>query len=239
MLEFAAKSNFRDFTLDVEFKLPNGIHCLFGASGAGKSISLKILAGLLKADSQEIKLKGNTLASSENNINLSPQKRRIGFVFQRPTIFPNMNVLENIVFGLRGNNLNLVNEILEILKIDSLKLKGASQLSGGQAQRVSIARTLVNEPELILLDEPFTALDTPLRVTLRRDLKQVIKKMNIPMILVTHDLLEALDICEHMIMLDQGKVIQQGKVDELMNNPINDIAKKYLDLKSYEYQRPL
>ncbi|MBR3585808.1 MAG: ATP-binding cassette domain-containing protein, partial [Oscillospiraceae bacterium] len=152
------------FTLDVTFEAENGVTCLLGASGCGKSFTLKCIAGIEKPDSGHIELDGVVLYDSEKRINLPPQERQVGYLFQNYALFPNMTVRQNILCGLhreknRAEKAQKLSEMLKLMQLEGLENHRPAQLSGGQQQRVALARILVNEPRMLMLDEPFSALD--------------------------------------------------------------------------------
>ena len=165
------------FHLDVAFEAGNGITCLLGPSGCGKSYTLKCIAGIERPDSGHISLDGRVLFDSERKIDLPPQKRQVGYLFQNYALFPNMTVAQNIRCGLHREKDKAVREqrlreMLRLMRLEGLEKHRPYQLSGGQAQRVALARILVSEPQLLMLDEPFSALDSHLRDLLKIELRQ-------------------------------------------------------------------
>ena len=165
------------FTLDVTFEAENGVTCLLGASGCGKSFTLKCIAGIEKPDSGHIELDGVVLYDSEKHINLPPQERQVGYLFQNYALFPNMTVRQNILCGLhreknRAEKAQKLSEMLKLMQLEGLENHRPAQLSGGQQQRVALARILVNEPRMRMLDEPFSALDAHLRDSLKIELRR-------------------------------------------------------------------
>lgn len=211
------KKELGDFVLESKFSFDKGIFGLFGASGAGKSMTLRCIAGIEKPDSGRIILNGETLFDSERNINLSPQKRGVGYLFQDYALFPNMSVKKNILCGLswEKNTVRrevLAKEIIEKLMLTGLEDRKPFQLSGGEKQRVSLGRILVNRPELLLLDEPFSALDTQLRDQLESEMAALLQEYGKKAVLVSHSRDEILYLCESMAVIDGGRIVKQEKI---------------------------
>lgn len=206
---------FDGFKLDVEFSMGNELLVLFGPSGAGKSITLKMLAGLLSPDEGAIQLNGKELYHDKRRVNVKPQDRSIGYVFQNHPIFPHMSVKQNILFGAKGleaSKANLeVDVMIESFRLGGLENKYPHEISGGQQQRVAFAMSLIRKPSALLLDEPFSALDSQLRVKMRELLVEIKKQFNIPIIIVTHDLDEANAIADKILFYQSGKIINQIK----------------------------
>lgn len=195
------------FDLHVDFQMGNEVLVLFGPSGSGKTTVLDCLAGLQKPEQGEIVCNGRTYYSSSHGIQLSPQERNIGYVFQDYALFPHMNVKKNILFGLhcrKGKNSAAYDYVLEFLRLSHLQERYPRQLSGGEKQRVALARALLAEPDLLLLDEPFSALDTALRRQCRQELLELHTRWNIPLILVTHDREEAEEMADQILFLQEG-----------------------------------
>lgn len=218
---------------DVSFVINQGeLLALLGPSGSGKTTLLKIIAGL------EVPSQGQILINQKNVTKLSPKDRDVGFVFQHYALFKHMTVFENIAFGLRvkpkSDRLpnkeieNRVNELLKLVKIDNLGLRYPNELSGGQRQRVALARALAVEPKILLLDEPFSALDAKLKLELRRWLRELQKQTKITIILVTHDQEEALDIADRVVILNKGKIEQIGTPKEIYHTPDNEFVYNFL-----------
>ncbi|HMC31442.1 MAG TPA: ATP-binding cassette domain-containing protein [Candidatus Angelobacter sp.] len=216
--QFGAKK-LRRFALNVEFEAPAGVTVIFGPSGSGKTTVLQCLAGLLEPDAGVIEVDGATVfysapkdsarKDSARKINLPPQERRVGYVFQDLALFPHMTAAENIAFGIRESGdqkSRLVRDILERFHIAHLAGNRPDEISGGERQRVALARALVTKPRLLLLDEPFSALDDELKLAIIGDLKQWLAQNNIPVLLVTHDRSEAQMLSERMLMMNNGSV---------------------------------
>jgi molybdate transport system ATP-binding protein len=189
---------------------------LFGKSGAGKSTILRILAGLTKPDSGEIVVDGEVWFSSAKKIDLPPQKRSIGFVFQDYALFPNMSVLGNLLYALNDkSNKKLVDEILELTELTQLKDLKPQLLSGGQQQRVAVARALVRRPKILLLDEPLSALDFAMRAKLQDELLRIQKSLKTTTLLVSHDISEVYKLGDYVYELQDGKISQRGVPSEI------------------------
>lgn len=209
-----------------------GLLALLGPSGSGKTTLLKMIAGL------EIPDKGHIYINKRNVTKLSPKDRNVGFVFQHYALFKHMNVFENVAFGMRvvekSKRLSekkiseKVRELLDLVQIGHLEKYLPNELSGGQRQRVALARALAVEPKILLLDEPFSALDRKLKQDLRRWLKALQEKTNITIILVTHDQEEALDIANKIVVLNKGKIEQIGTAEEIYHSPENQFIYNFL-----------
>lgn len=194
---------------------------LLGPSGCGKSTTLRVFAGFERIDSGEIRLNGKAV-SKENYT--PPEKREIGMVFQDLALFPHLSVAENIGFALKGNKKvrqERVNEMLELVGLAGLGNQMPHMLSGGQQQRVAVARALASRPNLILMDEPFSSLDAQLRVQLRWDIREILKREGVSVLLVTHDQNEAFSFADRIVMMNQGEIIQSGSPQEIYNQPEN------------------
>jgi len=223
-LSVSLRKKVNGFTLDIQWEIGNeSIVLLFGYSGAGKSMTLQLLAGLMEPDDGFIYLDGEVLFDSSKKINLPPQQRTFGYVFQDCALFPHMTVKENIAFGIKGLSRSekerRVEEMIETFRLEDIQNKMPSEISGGQKQRVALARALMRRPELLLLDEPFSALDNPIRLEMRRLLKDIRERFNIPIILVTHDLIEAYTMADRIIIYSGGRVAQIGTPSEVFSAP--------------------
>ena len=198
------------FDLAVDISLSHGILALVGPSGAGKTTILQCVAGLQTPSWGEINIHGKTVFSSEQGADIPIRNRRIGYLFQDYALFPHMTVEKNVMYGKpkKGSIPNKVlttSNVLELLKIEHLRNRYPSQISGGEKQRVALARALMTEPELLLLDEPLSALDGDTRSTLQQELLKLQAQWKIPFILVTHDIREAEMLGDQIIKLDHGK----------------------------------
>lgn len=216
--------DYGSFRLDVCFEHEQGILGLLGASGSGKSLTLKLISGILTPDRGKIILGDRVLYDSEKKINLPPQKRRVGYLFQNYALFPHMTVEKNILCGLhREKNKERRKEKLqktaEVLQIEHFLKKYPAQLSGGQQQRVALARILVSEPELLLLDEPFSALDSYLREQLQIQIFEILKYFDKEVILVSHSRDEVYHLCGKVALIDRGKVLETGNTKQIFASP--------------------
>jgi molybdate transport system ATP-binding protein len=199
----------RHFSLDVEFTAPVGVTVIFGPSGSGKTTLLQCIAGLLRPDSGVISIGNESIFDSEQVVELPPQQRRIGYVFQDLALFPHMTATENIAFGTRengGRRDEMVSDVLERFRIAHVAAHRPGEISGGERQRVALARALVTQPRLLLLDEPFSALDDPLKLEIIADLKQWLEEHRIPVLFVTHDRSEAAALGDRMLLMKDGNV---------------------------------
>ncbi|WP_435623823.1 sulfate/molybdate ABC transporter ATP-binding protein [Flagellimonas sp.] len=206
--------------LDVDISIEEGqMVALYGASGAGKTSLLRILAGLLQPDTGKISVRGKFWFQSQPKaINLKPQERNIGFVFQDYALFPNMTILENLQFA-SGKNANVnLEHLLELNELGDLRHKKPKNLSGGQQQRVALARALAQKPDILLLDEPLSALDDKMRRKLQRHLLEAHKEYKLTTILVSHDVEEIIKLSDGVIEIHQGKIMQQGSPLELFSS---------------------
>lgn len=217
------------FHLRVKFEAENEVLALLGASGCGKSMTLKCIAGIEKPDRGKIIVDGVTLFDSEKNINLTPQKRRVGLLFQNYALFPNMTVMQNILAGANREKDSAkkkarVNEIMETFGLTELADHYPAQLSGGQQQRTALARILVSEPNILLLDEPFSALDSHLRFRLEQEVREVIRKFGKTVLLVSHDRDEVFRLSDSIAIINNGMVDAFGKKDIIFADPQTRMA---------------
>ena len=218
------KKSLGSFTLDVDFQAENGITCLLGASGCGKSMTLKCIAGIEKPDEGHIELDGRVLYDSQRNINLPPQKRSVGYLFQNYALFTNMTVRQNILCGLHREKDRDVREaalrdMLRMMRLEGLEKHRPSQLSGGQQQRVALARILVSDPKLLLLDEPFSALDGHLRDALKIELRDLLRQFGREVLMVTHNRDEAYNMSEKIAVMDGGRILAMKPTKQLFADP--------------------
>lgn len=239
LVDIIKKFNNKDkskFTLDVSFEIDRELTVLFGHSGSGKSLTLQCIAGLIKPDSGKVIAGEKVFFDSLKKINLSPQARKLGYVFQEYTLFPHLTVAENIAFGLNGlskeGKNNKVNEMIELMRLDGLGDNYPHQISGGQQQRTAFARALITNPEILLLDEPFSALDVPVREKLRMDLLKIKDKFMLPIILVTHDSEETYQLADKVAVYDNGKILQIGTKDEVFYRPKNRWVARFVGTKN-------
>lgn len=192
---------------------------IYGPSGAGKTTLLRIIAGLIRPESGYLSVGDSTWYDSQKSINLKPQERPVGLVFQDYALFPNMTVRENINYALGDNkNGKAVSEILGLMNLEDLINRKPDTLSGGQKQRVALARSLVKMPEILMLDEPMSALDMEMRHRIQNYLLEAHKKFNLTTILVSHDIGEVFKLSNAVIMLENGKILRQGLPSEIFIN---------------------
>src|SRR3954454_6631072 len=226
-----ASKNFGDFVAvdDVSITVPDGsLTALLGPSGSGKSTLLRIIAGLETPDSGRIMIQGN------DTTHVPAQHRNVGFVFQHYAAFKHMTVHDNVAFGLKirkrdkGDIDQRVRELLALVHLDGLADRYPSQLSGGQRQRMALARALAVEPKVLLLDEPFGALDAQVRKELRAWLRRLHDKVHVTTVFVTHDQEEAMEVADEIVLVAEGEVKQIGSPDELYERPATDFVMSFL-----------
>lgn len=208
-----------EFQLDVDLRLhPGEFVALYGASGAGKTTLLRCLAGLEKPDSGLIRMDNQAWFNSQTDTVLAVQQRRVGYMFQDYALFPNMTVKANVAFALRkGANKNRVDALLEMMGLGELQHRKPDTLSGGQKQRVALARMLASEPQLLLLDEPFSALDQTTRTRLQDEILHLQKSLGLTAIIVSHDVGEIYKMAQRVLLLEQGRIAQQGTPMEVFS----------------------
>ena len=231
-LEVAIVRRLGAFALDVAFDVGDELLVLAGPSGAGKSQTLRAITGLVRPDRGRIASGGRVLFDSSAGIDLPPQARRIGYVPQDYALFPHMTVEENVAYGLKvasaAARRREVEAMLDLLDLGGLAGRRPAQLSGGQQQRVALARALVTRPAALLLDEPFAALDPPIRRRLRRELKALRARLHLPTILVTHDLSEARAIGDRLAILTRGRLLQVDTPRVLAERPASVEVARFL-----------
>lgn len=220
ILQCSLQATYPDFTLDLAFTVQEGdLVCIIGPSGCGKSTTLSMIAGLIHAETGSIILGGEDISQQEVH------KRKIAMVFQDYSLFPHMNVEQNIAYPLKNLKLKkrqrvqAVKELLELVNLQGYEKRKSTRLSGGERQRVALARALASEPKILLLDEPLSALDAKLRTRLREEIRRIHDETGITTIYVTHDQDEALAIADQVIVMDQGRIIQQGTPEEIYRTP--------------------
>ncbi|MDO5018278.1 MAG: ATP-binding cassette domain-containing protein [Lagierella massiliensis] len=192
------------FDIDLKFNLNKEILALQGPSGSGKTTTLNIISGLLKGDRCEIQNGDMILESTKKNIYLPTRNRQIGYMFQDYALFPHFNVRKNIKFAMKDET--VFKELVEVLELEDLLDRYPSDISGGEKQRVALARTLVTRPKVLLMDEPFSALDVDLRKKLYKSFRKIIEELNIPVLIITHDNNEAMILADKIIHINKGKI---------------------------------
>jgi len=229
-----------DLALDAGVRAAAGESVvLLGPNGAGKTSLLRSLAGLLPLSDGRVVLEDEVLEDVANGVRVVPQRRRIGFVFQDYLLFPHMTALDNVAFGMsargkgRAEAQAKAREWLERVGVAHRASARARELSGGEAQKVALARALATQPRMLLLDEPFAALDMGARAQLRRDLRRHLSSFDGVRLLVTHDPVEALMMADHLIVLENGKVVQEGSTDELRTRPRSAYVARLVGLNLY------
>jgi molybdate transport system ATP-binding protein len=211
------KTSDGDLPLDVKLRINEGeFITIEGHSGAGKTTILRLIAGLIQPDKGKIIVDKKVWLETGKKLFLPPQKRNVGFVFQDYSLFPNMTIYENIKFALNGDkDINHVNEIMDIMELELLKDRYPSTLSGGQKQRASLARAIVRKPEILLLDEPLSALDNEMRLKLQDYILKVHRLFNLTTILVSHDISEIFKMSDRVVRLNKGKITNEGIATEV------------------------
>ncbi|SMD42229.1 molybdate transport system ATP-binding protein [Aquiflexum balticum DSM 16537] len=203
--------------LQVKFTVQtNELVTLYGPSGAGKTSIIRMIAGLMKPDNGSILVDGVSWFDSQQKMHLRTQERPIGLVFQEYSLFPNMTVYENLKFALpKGNPEDMIEELLETIGLKNLRDTKPNLLSGGQKQRVALARAMVRKPAILLLDEPLSALDTAMRNKLQDDILAFHKRFGLTTILVSHDYHEVKKMSDRVLVIENGKIVNEGKVEEV------------------------
>ncbi|CAN5386083.1 sulfate/molybdate ABC transporter ATP-binding protein [soil metagenome] len=228
MIEFKIEKKLHsasgEMILDLDIKIKEKeFVTLYGPSGSGKTTTLRIFSGLTQPDKGFIKVNNEVWLNSEKKINCSPQNRRIGYVFQDFALFQNMSVRENLNFALeKGQEKNNIDELLETMELVQLQHLKPDKLSGGQKQRVALARALVRTPQILFLDEPFSALDNEMRLKLQDYIIKVHHIYKLTTILVSHDISEVYKMSDSVIMLENGKVSKQGSPSDVFSNRLTN-----------------
>lgn len=223
MLQVQVELHVGAFDLDVSFEASGGITALFGPSGAGKTLTLRSIAGLVTPRAGRITLADRVVFATADGVDLPPQARGFGFVFQHYALFPHLTVEQNVGFGLhrleRADRAERVHRLLELVALEGLEQRRPAQLSGGQQQRVALARALATEPKLLLLDEPFAAVDLRVRRRLREELRRIHQMTGTPMLLVTHDLHEVKQLSDSLVLVEHGRVLASGPTASVLDQP--------------------
>ncbi len=222
---------------DLNLSLEKGqLLCILGGSGCGKTTTLNMIGGFLTPDAGTIHLDGMDIT------NLPPERRPVATVFQSYGLFPHMTVLQNVIYGLKFKGYKKADarkkgyEYLELVGLQDYANKRIHEISGGQQQRTALARALIVEPKLCLLDEPLSNLDAALRVKMRAELKTIQRELGITMVFVTHDQEEALLLSDKMAIMEQGKLIQFGAPEEIFRNPATPFVKEFLGLSNLRWE---
>jgi molybdate transport system ATP-binding protein len=227
------------FTLDVAWSAGDGVAVLFGPSGAGKTLTLQCLAGLIRPDAGRIVVDDRVLFDAATGVDLRPQHRRVGYVFQGYALFPHLTVGQNVAFGLRdrprAERLARAAEVMERLGLGGLEHRRPGELSGGQRQRVALGRALAIDPALLLLDEPLSALDAPLRRSLRDELRAILSGWGTAAVLVTHDFTEAYQLADRIVIYEGGRVIQSAPRAELLWQPASEAVARIMGLRNVRH----
>ena len=238
------KKDLGGFRLSVKFEAKDGVMGILGPSGCGKSMTLRCIAGVERPDEGRIVLDGVTLFDSEQHINLKPQQRRVGYLFQNYALFPNMTVRQNILCGAKwekdkAKREELLARYIELMQLSGLEGHYPAQLSGGQQQRVALARILVNQPKLLMLDEPFSALDTHLREKLLVEMKGILERFGGVSIAVTHSRDEAYDLCDTIALMGDGRIHTLKPTKELFADPGTKAGASMTGCKNFSRARKI
>ena len=236
MIEIHVEKDLGNFSLNLSLSLQKDMTVLFGPSGSGKTLTLNTIAGLVEPDSGMIRVNGVVYFDKRGGVNLPIHRRRVGYVFQEPSLFPHMTVFENIAYGISGLPLGEKKErsidMIERMRLTGLEKNFPHQISGGQKQRTALARALAASPLLLLLDEPFASLDNPVREKLRLDLLRIGKEDRTPLIFVTHDVEEAFVLAEELVVLNEGRVEQTGNKEDIFYRPQTHKVAKFFGVKN-------
>ncbi len=239
-IKIKIRKTLNNFELDIDLESGDRRIGILGASGCGKSMTLKAVAGIVTPDSGRIDIGGKEFFNSEKKVNVSPQKRRIGYLFQNYALFPTMTVAQNIAAGLHGSkeeNEKKVQEMIRRFRLGGLESQLPRSLSGGQQQRVALARLMAYDPEMILLDEPFSAMDAHLKDQLQQQLSDMLSDFDGTVILVSHNRDEIYRFCSELVIMDKGHIISHGPTKEIFRDPGNKYAavltgcKNFTDIK--------
>jgi molybdate transport system ATP-binding protein len=225
-----------DFHLRPRFTADSELVVLLGPSGSGKSLTLRAIAGLLRPDRGRIELPQGAVFDSETRVDATPQERNVGYVVQNLALFPHMTVAENIGFAIaawpRAEREARLRELVELLGLQGLEQRLPRSISGGQQQRTALGRALAARPRVLLLDEPFTALDSPVRAALRREVARLRRQLGLLTLFVTHDLQEAFALGDRIAVYDQGEVLQYGPLAEVFREPASVRVAHLLDARN-------
>lgn len=231
-LEAVFTKKLNGFTLKCSLTSENEQTALLGASGSGKSMILKCIAGIETPDTGKIVVNGRTLFDSEKKIDLRPQKRKVGYLFQNYALFPNLTVRQNIACVMKKQP-EKVYELLEKFELTEVADQYSQALSGGQQQRVALARLLASQPEILLLDEPFSALDTFLKEKVEWEMKHFLADYVGDVIFVTHNRNEAYRLCDRLAILDQGRLVESGALKKVFDHPRHVATARLTGVKNF------
>jgi molybdate transport system ATP-binding protein len=236
LLSLSVRKALPGFVLDAAWDAEERIVALFGPSGAGKTLTLDCLAGLVRPDAGRIVVGGQVLVDRARGVEVPPQGRRLGYVFQGYALFPHLSVEDNVGFGLRGRpgaeRRRRVAEVMDRLGLAGLARRRPRELSGGQQQRVALGRALAVDPALLLLDEPLSALDVPLRRQLRSELAATLREWGTPTVLVTHDLPEAFQLAERIVIYGAGRVVQAAPKSDILSRPASEEVARAMGVRN-------
>lgn len=230
MLEVKIQKKIGEFSLNIDLTTDKEFTVLLGESGNGKSLTLSSIAGFIKPDTGHIKLDDNYLYYSQTNHFLPPEKRKIGYVMQQAYLFPHLSVKKNLLFGVKNLNENLFNSLLNLLDLAHLLSRGTRNLSGGEKQRISIARALLTEPKLLLMDEPVSSIDPKQKDRILFYLKKIHNSLKIPILYVTHSTSEAEFLAEKIAIIKSGKIIKHDTKENItLSDDIFKLGKTYIN----------
>lgn len=241
-LRVEVKKRIGDFCLDVRFQSEASRIGILGASGCGKSMTLKSIAGIESPDAGVIEVDGTVLYHSDRKVHVRPQKRNIGYLFQNYALFPTMTVAKNIEMGLKGTKqerAERVREMIRTFQLDGLANRLPGELSGGQQQRAALARIMAYEPEVILLDEPFSALDLFLKDRLQQEMMELLSDYHGIVVMVSHSRDEIYRFSEELVVMDQGRVVTAGRTKDIFMNPKKKEAARLTGCKNLTRVRRL
>lgn len=233
-LEVNVQKRFDHFACDVKFSITQDKTGVFGPSGSGKSTLMNMLSGFAIPDDGKITLNGRTLFDQSSNINLPPDKRKVGVVFQHAHLFPHMSVKKNLFYGHARTKPSTAkinpDQLIQVLQLDSLMARNVNQLSGGEKQRVALGRTILANPELILLDEPLTGLDNRLKYNIIPHLQQVFSEFSIPLLFISHSLQEMRLMTENVLVMEKGRITEQQSTENLARSRFGSGGRGYSNL---------
>lgn len=241
-LDICIQKKLGNFDLNLEFKTDSRRLGILGPSGCGKSVSLKSIAGIEQPDDGHIEINGKELYQAKKRINLKPQNRKVGYLFQNYALFPTMTVAQNIGAAVHSNQKNrdeAIQKMASVFQIEDILNQYPKNISGGQQQRVALARMLMSSPEVLLFDEPFSALDSFLKEELHNQMRLLLERYEGTSIIVTHDREEAREFSDTLILMYEGKIIQMGPTKEVFANPDCEMAKRIVGNKYLSIDKPL